>query len=42
MYIIIINLNNEEEYVNLNVSIPGLPSTMNVYIVSQNSEHNAG
>lgn len=40
MFIIVINLNNQEEYINLNVSIPDVPETMNVFIPSSNSEYN--
>ncbi|XP_065207098.1 maltase 1-like [Planococcus citri] len=41
-YIIVLNLNNEQEYVNLIKSIPNLPNKLNLCLASGNSEHNPG
>ncbi len=40
--VVILNLNNREEYVNLRSAMPDLPNLLDVVLVSVNSEHEVG
>lgn len=43
MYVVLINLNNEEEFVNMQAKMPNLTApALNAVLVSLNSKYNIG